>query len=347
MNKYKIAINGFGRIGRTFFRQIFKDENFNVVAINDLGDVDNLIYLLRHDTSYGYFDAEIKINDKNEKYTSVNIGGHDVLFFKENIIENLPWRSLDIDVVVESTGKFVSCDKTSGHISAGAKRVVLSAPFADCPDIINEPSTILIGSNDEKFGDNLVTSNGSCTTNALAPIISILDKEIGIDKALINTIHAYTSSQKIVDSVQPANFRVGRAAASNLIPTETGASISLTKVFPNLVNNIDGIAVRVPIITGSIADITFIAKRDTTVDEINGILLNESKKDKWKNIFTVTNEPIVSSDIVGLRFGAIIDQEMTRVVGGNLVKVFSWYDNEAGYVATLIEHVRKSLQYIK
>lgn len=347
MANNKIAINGFGRIGRTFFRQAFLDESLNIVAINDLGDIQNLIYLLKHDSAYGLFDVSVEIVDKTEKYASVTINGKDVVFFHEKNIENLPWGSLGIDVVVECTGNFVSCDKTSIHLDAGAKRVVLSAPFADCPDINNEPKTILIGSNCDQFEESLVTSNGSCTTNALAPIVTVLDKEIGIEKAMISTIHAYTSSQRIVDSVQPANYRIGRAAASNLIPTETGANISLTKVFPNLVDKIEGIAVRVPIITGSIADITFISKRDTTQDEINNILDMHSKEDKWKNIFSTTNEPVVSSDIIGRKCGAIVDLEMTRVIGGNLVKVFSWYDNEAGYVATLLEHVKKAIKYIK
>jgi glyceraldehyde 3-phosphate dehydrogenase len=259
----------------------------------------------------------------------------------------LPWGAMNVDVVVESTGLFTAYDKASVHLAAGAKHVVISAPAKDAEDGAVKGETILMGVNEEKFGSVQVTSNASCTTNASSPIIAILDKELGIEKAILNTVHSYTASQGIVDGPNKKDFREGRAAAQNIVPSSTGAAIAVTKAFTSLTGLFDGIAIRVPTPAGSIADITFISKKSTTVEEVNNILKSASLTDHWKNIFQVTEEELVSSDILGLPFASIADLKMTRVVGGNLVKVMAWYDNEMGYTNTLVNHVIKAGQSIK
>ena len=253
---------------------------------------------------------------------------------------SLPWKDLNIDVVVESTGLFASYDKAKVHLDAGAKKVVISAPAKGESEIKGE--TILMGVNEEKFGTCDITSNASCTTNAGSPLISILDEALGIEKAVLNTIHGYTASQSIVDSPNKKDFREGRAAAQNIVPSSTGAAIAVTKAFTKLEGLFDGIAMRVPVVAGSIVDITFISKKNTTKEEINEILKKAAKNEKWEGIFSVTEEELVSSDILGSKYGSIADLSMTRVVGGNLVKVLGWYDNEMGYTYTLVDHVIKT-----
>jgi glyceraldehyde 3-phosphate dehydrogenase len=257
----------------------------------------------------------------------------------------LPWKDLEVDVVVESTGLFTNYEKAKVHLDAGAKKVVISAPAKGDGTVPGE--TILLGVNEEKFGTCDITSNASCTTNAASPLIAILDEALGIEKAILNTVHGYTASQGIVDGPNKKDFREGRAAAQNIVPSSTGAAIAVTKAFTKLEGLFDGISMRVPVPAGSIVDITFISKKDTTAEEVNEILKKASQEKRWENIFSVTEEPLVSSDILGSKYGSIADLKMTRVVGGNLVKVMGWYDNEMGYTHMLVDHVIKTGETIK
>jgi glyceraldehyde 3-phosphate dehydrogenase len=343
--KLRVGINGFGRIGRAFLKVALERDDMEVVAINDLGDIHNLAYLLQYDTVYrvSHFDVHAEIHEGTKDQYLVIEGEKDikVKVTQEKDPTLIPWAHLGVDVVVESTGLFVSYDKASAHLHGGAKAVVISAPAKKGEDESIEGETILLGINEEKFGTTKVTSNASCTTNAASPVIAILDEVIGIEKAILNTVHSYTASQGIVDGPNKKDFREGRAAAQNIVPSATGAAIAVTKAFPSLEGLFDGVAIRVPTPAGSIADITFISKRPTTVEEVNKVLTEASQTEKWSDIFAVTEEELVSSDILGLPFGAIADLNMTRVVGGNLVKVLAWYDNEIGYTHTLVEHVAK------
>ena len=289
MKKTRVAINGFGRIGRAFLKIAKDRKEIDIVAINDLGDVENFAYLLKYDTVYGKSDFDIAV-EKGADGNGLIIDGEKIQYFSEKEPKNLPWKNLDIDVVVESSGFFASYEKSKAHLDAGAKRVVISAPVKDeAVGIIGE--TILLGINEDKLKGCDISSNASCTTNAGSPIIAILDEKIGIEKAILNTVHGYTASQSLVD-------------------------------------------------------ITFIAKRNTTVEEVNEILKVASGEARWENIFSVTEEDLVSSDILGTSFASIADLKFTRVVDGNLVKVLAWYDNEMGYAYTLVEHVIKSGNYI-
>lgn len=327
----KIGINGFGRIGRCFFRAAHADKDIELVGVNDLGSLENLAYLLRYDTVYGRFNGKVSIEGGH-----LVVDGKTVTFSQEKDPAKLPWGSLNVDVVVESTGVFTSADKAKAHLDAGAKHVVISAPAKG-----EGAETILIGANEEKFGTSKVTSNASCTTNACSPLVGILNEAIGIERAILNTTHAYTANQSIVDGPAGDDFRRGRAGAQNLGPTSTGAAKATALVHPFIKGKFDGISVRVPVPAGSLADITFVSSRPTTVEEVNDALKKGATSDKWKRVFTASEEPLVSSDILGLPYGAIADLTMTRVVDGTLVKVLAWYDNEMGYVHTLIEHVKE------
>ena len=318
----KVAINGFGRIGRLFFRQAKEAGDIQVVAINDLGDLDNLSYLLKYDSVYGKFEKGLK----------------GVEIFKEKDPAKLPWKKLKIDIVVEATGVFDSYEKAKVHIKAGAKRVVITAPAKDSDG--ENGRTILSGVNEKDMGACSITSNGSCTTNAASPVIKILSFNPGIQKAVLNTTHGYTATQSLVDGPSRGkDVRRGRAAAQNIIPSTTGAAATVTRAIPQLEGKFDGIALRVPVVAGSIADITFISKKKTSVKEINSILSKAAESAQWKGILKVTEDPVVSSDILKEPYSAIVDLNFTRVVDGDLVKVLSWYDNEWGYVTTLIRHV--------
>ncbi len=344
--KIRVGINGFGRIGRAFFKVAFERDDMEVVAVNDLGDVHNLAYLLQYDTVYrvSHFDVHAEIHeDKNEQYLIVDSEAKTmrIKVLQEKDPASIAWGANMVDVVVESTGLFVAYDKASAHLKGGAKAVVISAPAKKGEDESVHGETILLGVNEEKFGTCQVTSNASCTTNATSPVIAILDEALGVEKAILNTVHSYTASQGIVDGPNKKDFREGRAAAQNIVPSSTGAAIAVTKAFPKLEGLFDGISIRVPTPAGSIADITFIAKRETTVEEVNKILADAAQTDRWKDIFQTTEEELVSSDILGLPYASIADLKMTRVVGGNLVKVMAWYDNEMGYTHTLVEHVAK------
>jgi glyceraldehyde 3-phosphate dehydrogenase len=278
----------------------------------------------------------------NEKTNSLVVDGHEIKFLSEKDPTKLPWKDLDIDVVVESTGLFTSSEKANAHIVAGAKRVVVSAPIKDAPDSTVKGATVLMALNEDKLAGCQITSNASCTTNAGSPLMAILDETIGIEKALLSTVHGYTASQGLVDGPSKKDMREGRAAAQNIVPSSTGAAIAVTKALPQLVGKFDGISIRVPVVVGSIVDVTFIAKRDTSAEEVNSILKKAAADARWKGIFTVTEEDLVSHDIIGNPHASIADLAFTRVVGGNLVKVLAWYDNEMGYTYTLVEHVIKA-----
>ncbi len=344
MKKINVAINGCGRIGRAFIKVALKRPEINIVAVNDLGDVRNIAYLLKYDTAYGISDFEVSataaLNVGDPQH--ITIDGHDIAYLSEKDPTKLPWKALNVDVVVESTGLFTTSEKAKAHLDAGAKRVVISAPVKDDAASTIHGETILMAMNEDKLATCQISSNASCTTNAGSPLIAILDEAIGVEKALLNTVHGYTASQSLVDGPNKKDFREGRAAAMNVVPSSTGAAIAVTKVMPHLKGLFDGISLRVPIVTGSIVDVTFIAKRGTTADEVNAILKKAAAEPRWKGIFTVTEEQLVSSDIVGNPHASIADLAFTRVVGGNLVKVLGWYDNEMGYTYTLVDHVVKA-----
>ena len=334
--KVRVAINGFGRIGRQFLKESWDNEALEVVAVNDLGSVDNMAYLLKYDTVYKTWKHDVKVDGGN-----LVIDGRVVKFVSEKEPTKLPWKDLNVDVVVESTGLFTSYDKAAVHLTAGAKKVVISAPSKGGDGSV-KGETILMGVNEEKFGTCDVTSNASCTTNAASPLIAILDENFGIEKAVLNTVHGYTASQALVDGPSKKDLREGRAAAQNIVPSSTGAAIAVTQAFTKLEGLFDGISIRVPVPAGSIVDVTFISKKNTTAEEVNDVLRKASGSDRWKNIFSATDEELVSSDILGSHYGSIADLKMTRVVGGNLIKVMAWYDNEAGYTNMLIDHVIKT-----
>jgi glyceraldehyde 3-phosphate dehydrogenase len=341
MKKLRVAINGAGRIGRAFYKLSRNRGDIEVVAFNDLGKIENVAYLLKYDTAYGVSDFDVEV-----KGDSLVIDDSEIKMIHEADPTKLPWGDLDIDIVIESTGVFTKYELARQHITAGAKRVVISAPAKDESKDETE-ATILMGINDEKLSVCEVSSNASCTTNAGSPLMAILDETIGVEKALLNTIHGYTATQAIVDGPSKKNLRMGRAAAQNMIPSTTGAAVAVTKALPQLEDKFDGISVRVPVVVGSLVDITFISKKDTTKEEVQKILRDASKEARWEGIFTATDEAIVSSDIIGNTHASIADLEFVRVVGGNLVKVLAWYDNEMGYTNALLEHAVKLGSHIK
>jgi len=332
----KVALNGFGRIGRHFLRQSFGNSQFIVTAINDLGDLENLAYLLKYDTVYGRYDKEVKVNVGAGELV---VGGQTIKVTQIKDATQLKWGDMGIDVVVEATGVFESFEKAKVHLEAGAKRVVITAPSKD--EDSDSGKTVLMGINNDKLETVAMSSNGSCTTNSASPVIQIMNETIGVEKAMLSTTHGYTATQNLVDGPVRGghDFRRGRAAAQNIVPSTTGAAIAVARVIPELEGKFDGVAFRVPVPTGSLADITFLAKRTTTVEEVNDILREAAKAPRWQGIMKVIEEQVVSSDILGEPYGAVVDLGFTKVVDGNLVKVLSWYDNEFGYVATLVKHV--------
>lgn len=336
----RIAINGFGRIGRAFLRAAWHDPEVEIVAINDLGEVANLAYLLKYDSVYKAFGGQVSAEGNQ-----LIVGAKRITVIAEKDPSKLPWKDMQVDVAIESTGVFDSFEKAKAHIVAGAKKVVISAPVKDAMD---GAATVLMGVNEDRLKTCAVTSNASCTTNSASPIIAILNESVGIEKAMLNTTHSYTATQSIVDSpVKGDDKRRGRGAAQNMAPSSTGAAIAVTKAYPELVGKFDGISVRVPTPAGSIADITFVAKRDTTAEEVNTLLEKAALTNRWSGVFATTREQLVSSDIIGRPEGSIADLSMTRVVGGNLVKVMAWYDNEMGYAHTLLRHVKEAGKQIK
>lgn len=329
MKKIKVAINGFGRIGRMFFRVAFENPEIEIIAINDLGDLENLKYLLKYDSVYRKWSKDVQIGKK-------------IKFLQEKDPAKLPWKDLDVDVVVESTGIFETYEKSKVHLEAGAKRVVISAPAKDEDGELGK--TILMGINEKDLKTCKISSNGSCTTNSAHPIMQILNETIGIQKSFLTTIHSYTATQKIVDAPDKDDWRRGRAAAQNIVPSTTGAAISVTRAIPDLKDFFDGIAVRVPTISGSLSDITFLAKRKTSAEEINNIFIKAEKDQRWQGILKTSDESLVSSDIIGEPYAAIIDLKFTKVIDGDLAKILSWYDNEIGYAYMLTKHVIKAGQ---
>ena len=281
----RVAINGFGRIGRAFARRSH-GRGIELVAVNDLGSLESFAYLLKHDTVYR--DAPFPVGTKDGNLT---IDGKEVKFLQEKDPAKLPWKDLGIDIVVESTGFFTKYEDAQKHVQAGAKRVVISAPGKGDESV---GATILMGLDEAKFKTCAVTSNASCTTNAASPVIVILDEAIGIEKAILSTTHGYTVSQALVDGPSKKDLREGRAAAMNIVPSSTGAAKAVAKAYPPMTGKFDGISLRVPVVSGSIADITFVAKRDTTADEVNSILKKAAAEARWQGLFSVTEEPLVS-----------------------------------------------------
>lgn len=329
MKKIKVAINGFGRIGRTFFRQASGHSEIEIVAINDLTDPATLAYLLKYDTVYGRYQKSI---DATAEFLIVD--GVSIAHVAEKDPAKLPWKALGIDVVVEATGLFTDAEKAHAHLDAGAKKVVITAPAKGDVD------TLLVGTNDASFAKaGAITCNASCTTNATAPVIAILNETFGIEKSMMTTVHGYTATQKLVDGVDGKDPRRGRAAAQNIVPSTTGAAEAVIQAIPETKGLFDAVSIRVPTLTGSLTDITALLKSNVTVEEINGVFEKAAATPRWAKVLKVTKDPIVSSDIIGEPYGAIVDLGLTHVVAGNLVKVFSWYDNEWGYSATLVEHV--------
>jgi len=324
----KIAINGFGRIGRPTFKRIIENhKNLKVVAINDLTDTKTLAHLLKYDSVYGIYNKQVSHTNK-----AIKVAGKTYPVLAEKDPTKLPWKKLGVDVVLECTGLFADFQGAEKHLKAGAKKVIVSAPCKD-----KEVPTYILGANEEKYnpGKEHVLSMGSCTTNALVPVAKVINDNFEIEKALMTTIHSYTSTQKIVDGPHK-DLRRGRAAAVNIVPTTTGAAISVTQVLPELKGKLDGIAVRVPSIDVSLIDFVAQVKKQTTVEKVNKIFKQVSQK-KLKGILSVEDESLVSTDFIGNPYSAIIDSQMTRVENKNLVKVLAWYDNEWGYACRLAE----------
>ncbi|MDO8523011.1 MAG: type I glyceraldehyde-3-phosphate dehydrogenase [bacterium] len=335
----KIAINGFGRIGRAFLRESLGKTDFEIVAVNDLTDPKTLAYLLKYDSVYGRYGKEVKVEG-----TALIIDGKRVEVTAEKDPAKLPWGAMGVDIVVESTGFFTSAEKAKAHITAGAKRVVITAPAGD--DVV----TALVGVNDDRFATkNPITCNASCTTNSVSPVMQIILENFGVKRAVMTTVHGYTATQKLVDGPDAKDPRRGRAAAANIVPSTTGAAEAVIQTIPELIGKFQAESVRVPTLTGSLSIMTVITEKKTSIEEINNVFKKAAEDPRWSKSLKITEDPIVSTDIIGEPYGAIVDLTLTRVLGdpstpqgsGDLIKVFSWYDNEAGYTSTLVEHVKK------
>jgi glyceraldehyde 3-phosphate dehydrogenase len=321
----RVAINGLGRIGRAAFKIILDTPGMQLIAINDLVPAENLAYLLNYDTVYGKYEKRVHAGAN-----LLRIEDQSFKLFNEKDPADLPWDSLNIDTVFECTGVFTEREGLIKHIKAGARRVILSAPTKS-----EDVMTVVHGVNKAENGDNQVISCASCTTNCITPVVEVMGRRIGIKKAIMTTMHAFTASQALVDSPHK-KLRRGRSGAANFVPTSTGAAIATTKVLPEYKDKFDGVAVRGPIPVGSIADLVFVTERKTSVEEINKIFIDESESEKYKGILDATDDPIVSSDIIKNNHASIVDLGMTKVVDGDLVKIMSWYDNEWGYASQMI-----------
>lgn len=323
----KIAINGFGRIGRNAFKIAFERRDVKIVAINDLTDTKTLAHLLKHDSSYGTYDRDVKFDEEN-----LIVDGEKIRVFSEKEPKNLPWGEYQVDVVIESTGFFTDPKKAADHLEAGARKVVISAPAKG-----EGAKTIVIGVNEDTVTeDDKILSNASCTTNCIAPVMKVLEDNFGIEKALMTTVHSYTASQRILDA--PAkDLREARAAAENIVPTSTGASKAAALTIPALKGKFDGLSIRVPTPVVSLSDITAVLKRDTTIEELQEIFKKAAKEPFYEGILGVSEEPLVSIDYRGNSHSSIVDLPLINVVGGNLVKIVAWYDNEWGYSNRLVE----------
>jgi len=335
MSKIRVAINGFGRIGRITFRNIQKKDNMEVIAINDLADSANLAHLLKYDSVQRAFDGDVEHNEDK-----IYVNGKQILTLQEPDPGRLPWKELNIDVVIESTGEFVNKKDAIKHVElSGAKKVIISAP---AQGERNDVKYVVLGVNDEIIDKNdVIISNASCTTNNVAPLIMILDELWGIDKAFMTTVHSYTKDQNIVDGPHK-DWRRGRAAAYSIVPTTTGAAKAASKIFPHLAKNLGGAGIRVPVPDGSLTDLTCTLKKSTSVEEINAAFREAAEK-RLKGILQYTEDPIVSADIIGNTHSAVFDSNLTAVLGekNKLVKIVAWYDNEMGYSSRLVELIEK------
>lgn len=325
----KIAINGFGRIGRNAFKLAFERSDIEIAAINDLTDTKTLAYLLKHDSTYGNYHREVSFNEN-----SIIVDGKEIRVFAEKDPANLPWGQLEIDVVLEATGLFTDPAKARAHINAGAKKVVISAPAKG-----EGAKFIVLGVNEHELTrEDEIISNASCTTNCIAPVMAVLEREFGIEKSMMTTVHSYTASQRLLDA--PAkDLREARSAAENIVPTTTGAAIATAKVIPVLDGKFDGLSVRVPTPTVSLSDITAVLRRNVSKEEINEVFKRAAAEPFYQGILGVTDEPLVSSDFKGNSHSCVVDLSLTNVVGGNLIKVVAWYDNEWGYSNRVVELV--------
>jgi glyceraldehyde 3-phosphate dehydrogenase len=326
----RIAINGFGRIGRASLKIIMDTPGLELVAVNDLMSIDNAAYLLRHDSVYGKYHIPVKVQGDY-----LEVGGKQILFISEKDPSRLPWKDKNIETVIESTGIFTNREDAEKHIHAGAKTVIISGPTKskDTPTVVHGVNTA--------DGKTSIFSCASCTTNNVGPVVEIINRRIGIRKAILNTVHAYTASQSLIDAPSKREPRMGRAAAINLAPASTGAAIAVTKALPALEGRFDGVAIRTPVPVVSISDITFVTGRDTTVEEINRVLIEESKTNRYKLVLSISDEDLVSTDIIQSPFASIVDLEMTRVVDGDLVKIMAWYDNEWGFTSQMIRQLNE------
>jgi glyceraldehyde 3-phosphate dehydrogenase len=323
----KVAINGLGRIGRAALKLAVEHPELDVVAVNEIGSLDNMVYLLKYDTVYGRYERQVEAVDGK-----LMIDGKPLVYLSERNPERLPWADLEVDLVLECTGRFTDREAAENHVRAGARWVVLSGPTKS-PDV----PTIIHGVN-RPDGETQIISCASCTTNNITPLVEILDRHFGVQKALLTTVHAYTATQALVDSPGGAkDLRRGRAAAQSFVPSSTGAASATAKALPAMQGRFDGVAVRGPVVVGSISDVVFVVERDTTADEVNEVLRQEASTDRYQGILAVTEEPLVSADIVMDPRASIVQLDLTRVVGGNLVKVMSWYDNEWGFTNQMIQ----------
>lgn len=331
----RTAINGFGRIGRNAFKVAVEEypEKIEVVAVNDLTEPKVLAHLLKYDTAYGVWDHEITADEN-----SITVDGKRLQILAEKEPLKLPWKDLQVDVVIESTGRFTEEEGMRQHLLAGAKKVILSAPAKG-----GNVGTFLIGVNSADYGGENLINNGSCTTNCIAPVAAIINEHFGVQKALMTTVHSVTAEQNLVDGPPPGgksgDLRRARAAYCNMIPTTTGAAVAVTEALPELKGLFDGRSIRVPTIVGSISDFTFLLKKKTSVEEVNQIIKEECESERWKGVVAWTEEPLVSSDIIGRSESSIVDLSLTQIVDGDLLKIFAWYDNEWGYSNRLVEQV--------
>lgn len=324
----RIAINGFGRIGRAALKVMADESSLEVVAINDIMPIENAVYLLKYDSVYGRFKHDVKADGEY-----LVVGDKRIQYVSERDPASLPWKKLNVEVVIESTGLFTKREDAEKHIHAGAKTVVISAPTKS-----KDTPTVVHGVN-QKDGNVSIFSCASCTTNNVAPVMEILDRRLGVQKAILSTVHAYTSSQTLVDSPSKRSPRMGRGGAVNLIPTSTGAAVATGKALPQLEGKFDGISIRTPVPVGSLSDITLVTAKKTTSEEVNAILLEESQTPRYSKVLLVSDEPLVSSDIIQSSYASIVDTGMTRVVDGDLVKVLVWYDNEWGFTNQMVREV--------
>lgn len=323
----KVAINGFGRIGRNALKILLERRDVQVVAINDLFPAKTLAHLLKYDSTYGPYDKKVSATEN-----SILINTREIPVFAETDPAKLPWKKLGVDVVVESTGHFTKTETAKAHLTAGAKKVVISAPVKD-----DDSKTVVLGVNEDVVtAEDEILSNASCTTNCIAPIMKVLENAYGVEKAMMTTVHSYTNSQRILDA--PAkDLREARTAATNIIPTTTGASIAATKTIPSLKGKFTGLSVRVPTPVVSLADITAVLKQDTTKEDLQKLFKRVSKEPYFEGIIGVSDEPLVSTDYIGDPRSTIVDLPLIDVVGGNLIKIVAWYDNEWGYSNRLVE----------